>query len=265
MQLWPRAPHGTRQDPKIWYDLWTKAVVGYSRRRLTVASDKLTAIQSIASEMESQLPRQGDYLPLSGMWFGDLASQLLWYVESGVPRAVPGRAPSWSWASLDAKIGFIKGSRSGNAPTPAVQIRTIPDREELCALFGSRTSISSMRRVNEQEWKRASFPYNIMGLDGQIFAHGILDLDNRDDILRFGTRLWYFHISNEQHPSGLIVSYPIHTEEELRSDALDLLSLSGAKRIGVATIFQTSGETIHSATFQYVRPGRTEICPFYLI
>ncbi|KAK0707905.1 heterokaryon incompatibility protein-domain-containing protein [Lasiosphaeris hirsuta] len=248
--LWPRALDTTSQDSKEWYNLWRRALIGYSRRRLTMASDKLTAIQSIASEMQSRLPDPRDYLSASGVWYGDIANQLLWYVESGIPRRVPGRAPSWSWASLDAAIGFRRGSRgppkSGSSG-------------ELCRVQGSYRPVAVVKRVDELNWKRAGFPYDILGFDGQIFAHGVLDLDNRDDVLRSGSPFFYLHVSNEQHPSGLLLA--IKATTSLASTLCAFNAAELVSRVGVATIFHTSGETINPAVFQATEsfahgPGR---------
>ncbi|KAK0709390.1 heterokaryon incompatibility protein-domain-containing protein, partial [Lasiosphaeria miniovina] len=98
-QLWPRSL--ADNDPAKWYEFWKRAVIGYSRRRLTVPSDKLTAIQSLANEMAAHVPA-GSYIPEAGTWSGNMERELLWLVESGIARRpATKRAPTWSWASLD--------------------------------------------------------------------------------------------------------------------------------------------------------------------
>jgi hypothetical protein len=50
------------------------------------------------------------YVSFAGMWRGHINHDLLWHVQDG-PRSKPTnyRAPSWSWASLDARIGWTEG------------------------------------------------------------------------------------------------------------------------------------------------------------
>jgi hypothetical protein len=76
-----------------------------------------------------------------------------------------------------------------------------------------------------------------------LSCHGILDLDNRDNLLASipDRELIYLHLVNDQHPLGLIL--PKTTKG----------SPSGSffcwVRIRVATIFQTSGELIETQGF----------------
>lgn len=87
------------------YWTWADIVTAYRRCNLTKAEDKLIAFSGIAKEVQSLL---GGDTYLAGLWRSDLASELLWRVEScekadGSPSSRPStyRAPSWSWAAVD--------------------------------------------------------------------------------------------------------------------------------------------------------------------
>lgn len=90
------------------YRIWTSSVIEYTARALTKPSDKLPAIQSIATEMATAI--NDTYIPFAGMWKGNLNNELLWQVQDG-PRSKPAsyRAPSWSWASFDTSITWNNG------------------------------------------------------------------------------------------------------------------------------------------------------------
>jgi hypothetical protein len=94
---------GVRNNP---FAAWYRIVEIYSRRALTVRSDKLLAVAGLASLVQESL--RGTYG--AGLWKEDLQNGLGWYVvrhlaEPNVPNEAHGRAmeyiaPSWSWASL---------------------------------------------------------------------------------------------------------------------------------------------------------------------
>ena len=95
------------------YDFWRCTVERYMDCKLTYDEDKLIAIAGIASKLATVTGERY----LAGLWENSsLVEALLWYVpmqsqEDGSPskRTPPlnktgYRAPSWSWASLDARI-----------------------------------------------------------------------------------------------------------------------------------------------------------------
>ncbi|KAF2846576.1 HET-domain-containing protein [Plenodomus tracheiphilus IPT5] len=109
----------TSDSPAFQRDYWYGLVEDYSSRNLTKETDKLCALEGLASKIfEEQNP--GSYL--AGIWSDHLPSALLW-------RTVPPysrnrnqpispltafsprhpqvyRAPSWSWASIDGEISY---------------------------------------------------------------------------------------------------------------------------------------------------------------
>ncbi|KAF2118166.1 hypothetical protein BDV96DRAFT_488974 [Lophiotrema nucula] len=108
----------THLHPEIFaLELWKRIVEVYSRTAITKSEDKLVALSGMAGWMARRIgtPAQpATYV--AGLWTLHLASQLLWRVEPTF-RAIDGqfehltvapdkyRAPSFSWASLDAHEG----------------------------------------------------------------------------------------------------------------------------------------------------------------
>ncbi|KAK0507648.1 hypothetical protein JMJ35_009537 [Cladonia borealis] len=94
-------PLTSSQMHRAWNDL----VQHYTRCNLTMSKDKLVAISGIVKRLQPLF--KTDYL--AGLWRDDLLEQLLWHVEPS-DRFLAGekrpqyRAPSWSWASVDAPI-----------------------------------------------------------------------------------------------------------------------------------------------------------------
>lgn len=80
-------------------------MANYTQRSLTKGSDKLPAIQSTSSQMASSI--DDEYITAAGMWANNLVHDLLWQVKDGMSsRPEEYRAPTWSWAAVDAKIAW---------------------------------------------------------------------------------------------------------------------------------------------------------------
>ncbi|KAK7937826.1 HET-domain-containing protein [Apiospora aurea] len=81
----------------------------YSRRAMTNSSDKLVAISAIAKTIAVG----HGYTYLAGLFKESLPINLCWMTDEGLPKPRPKqyRAPSWSWAAVDATIRF--GGYSG--------------------------------------------------------------------------------------------------------------------------------------------------------
>ncbi|KAK4031535.1 heterokaryon incompatibility protein-domain-containing protein [Parachaetomium inaequale] len=99
---------------------WDRLAEAYSRRRLSVATDKLPAISGMARVLADRLP--GDEY-LAGIWKGNLLKGLSWFPSRGsrgLPAPVPAETwppspvdagiPSWSWAAYDGPIAFVGDS-----------------------------------------------------------------------------------------------------------------------------------------------------------
>ncbi|KUJ16762.1 HET-domain-containing protein [Mollisia scopiformis] len=85
---------------------WCDIVRDYSSRSITVASDKLPAVSGLARLCSKTT--SDEYV--AGLWKSDLLASLLWYTitwsGSQFSASSVYRAPSWSWASLDAEVNM---------------------------------------------------------------------------------------------------------------------------------------------------------------
>jgi hypothetical protein len=100
-------PIGTAYDKNKLLQLWMKVLKRYSSCGITLASDKMIALSGVASAF--QLLLDDEYY--AGVWKSNYAEQLCWRAAS--PRSKPSyrptpyRAPSWSWASVEAQVDDI--------------------------------------------------------------------------------------------------------------------------------------------------------------
>jgi hypothetical protein len=106
---------------------WRKNVVEpYSTRQLTKSSDKLVALSAIAFEFSKKLSDQY----LAGIWRADIERRgLLWHCRNGGNEVISG-SPSWSWASVDGSILYLRMSKIDWAHCPeviGVEYSTSPD------------------------------------------------------------------------------------------------------------------------------------------
>lgn len=135
------------QSGRRWEGGWISLVENYSHRKLTVEQDKLPAIAGLASVIIAET--KDTYC--AGLWAAHIYEDLCWRVyhreeyfnedNSGkdtpkkgkvvgcVTRPKEYRAPSWSWASLDAPIKYIPLSYSKLNAT-VIGISTMPARED---------------------------------------------------------------------------------------------------------------------------------------
>lgn len=108
--------HLTNAMPSVYcYELWKRVVEVYSKTLLTEPKDKLIALAGIAKIMSRRIFNGKDEDYIAGMWRKHLESQLLWRVdtvqENGKykphSRRPPNyRAPTFSWAAVDAERGI---------------------------------------------------------------------------------------------------------------------------------------------------------------
>jgi hypothetical protein len=84
---------------------WRRMIEEYSTKTLSFGSDRLPALSGLAKSN-----RDCPYEYLAGLWSNSLQFDLLWRVDkSDLPNATRPtvyRAPSWSWASVDAPISY---------------------------------------------------------------------------------------------------------------------------------------------------------------
>ncbi|KAJ9616389.1 hypothetical protein H2200_000107 [Cladophialophora chaetospira] len=101
--------------------VWMRITERYSCLDLTHDSDRAIALSGIAQEAAAS-GRGGKYL--AGMWWKNLAHQLLWEVVSNHRRPSEYLAPSWSWLSVFGRInyGYIRMDFHGHGARFDVEI-----------------------------------------------------------------------------------------------------------------------------------------------
>lgn len=80
---------------------WWSHIYQYTRCQLSDPTDKLPAIQGLATRMALEL-RLGSYI--AGMWEKSLIFDLGWWTSPRGTRPAAWRAPTWSWASINGKV-----------------------------------------------------------------------------------------------------------------------------------------------------------------
>lgn len=253
------------------YQHWQLFLAEYCHRDLTVATDKLPAIQSVAEEIKKVTGFE--YLPFAGMWLHNLRSKLLWFVVGVTDKSRPlrWRAPSWSWASVDGSLMFWQYPfRNTETSPPGTILHTLskcpfevlatdeshPDpRSETRGFLKVQTlvkHISRIQRLSEIPRERTFFPYDIFTVfktaDGDerdaIFAHGRLDFEEDEkDIPKAAGSLLYLHVDGELRTTGLILQRVFtSSESDSRGDSGGGVSgttvVNKWKRLGIGTIFK---------------------------
>ena len=87
-----------------WDTTWYTFIQDYTESSLTNMSDRLTALQGLASQIASVTDRRY----CAGLWIDQtLPLSLLWNASSPkMQRSDEYRAPTWSWDSIDGPIQF---------------------------------------------------------------------------------------------------------------------------------------------------------------
>jgi hypothetical protein len=228
------------------YERWRSFLVDYSSRQLSRQTVKLLPVRAVAQSMAAAT-NDDEYLEFAGVWEGDLAAQLLWYIEGDgtlktMPRAK--QAPTWSWAYRDAKIGFVHGTTDGALPPSLTERKFYVAKAAAgsLSLHGYSRKISGICPINSGDaWlaeMRKEYPWDLLVSESDnesvCIAHGALD--DPDAITSAHRELMYLHVTDEVHPTGLVL-------------ALDTRLGLAWRRIGVATIFEL-GELITDPPFQ---------------
>lgn len=162
----------------VWYDI----VAEYSDRRLTFAFDKLPALAGIASRIHDVT--RDDYL--AGHWRRELERSLFWRLETETACGHPGRvkeyrAPSWSWASVDAFTLFDYANLNPDEDLPTtIEILEASVDVEGKNPFGCVTAGKLVIKADiiRASWHEGSGSWRI---DGAVTTHG----DTQFDDLKF--------------------------------------------------------------------------------
>lgn len=181
---------------------WRQVVVDYSKRELTVETDKLPAISGLAQRYLHNKQRSDDVY-LAGFWRSSLQNDLCWYVlryttnqSSNPRRPIKYRAPSWSWAAVDAPVDFTDSSHQITLEFLHTSIQ-IAGRDPLGQVSGG--SLLLRAKIGEQLWIRQTF----------------------------GSDAWYYaHPLHESVPSEVLSASVPYSKATLRLDVSEALSVT---------------------------------------
>jgi hypothetical protein len=105
---------------------WTTLVSNYSRRRLTVLSDRLPALSGVAEKFQEAWGGEKYY---AGLWPKHFVEFLSWRHDlqlqgESLTRPSPCGSPSWSWASVEGpiKFEFKWGTEPGKSKVPGAEL-----------------------------------------------------------------------------------------------------------------------------------------------
>ena len=115
------------------HELWLGIVESYTRRNLTVASDKFRALSGVASRYwQATRTSTSNDVYLSGLWLQTFAEELVWGLDKARDQTLRTETdkiapPSWSWASLPAEsaIKFQANFR------PSAHFEVLKGREDV--------------------------------------------------------------------------------------------------------------------------------------
>lgn len=184
-----------QQQPVLIHDAWFDMVEDYSARGLTVPSDKLPALSSLADTVKEALWAAGckdQYC--AGIWREDIVRGLLWkgkydmFDPTRLSRATVYRAPTWSWAAFDGQVHWPARWRTIQPECEVVGVDVAMANPTGQVLGGVVTISGKLRRVDgfeaytEKDWKaRLSLSYShAVMLRGCRVADGDIDCGEGD-------------------------------------------------------------------------------------
>lgn len=227
-----------------WYDI----AENFSRRELTNPKDKLPAISGVAQKVGSLLGfGNEDYL--AGIWRTTLLMGLLWTVGSNplnsTPSPVkrvrrPGGAPSWSWASMDGEIYYVRGTTKGKILAQAISCETVPvvqgDYFGELASGALRLKFSYYMKVSFCE-KRFDTIYRLWDKSSRIRCSLFVDDGAEMERLGFSSQKDYKHAP--QTLTYCLGLYLVDSSKDIHGIAVCFDNKVGAfVRIGAATFYK---------------------------
>ncbi|KAH8665245.1 heterokaryon incompatibility protein-domain-containing protein [Tricladium varicosporioides] len=128
---------GRTTTREIFRNIWRNMIQEYTRLDLTFAKDRFPALAGLAKQMHSY--RKSEYY--AGLWTDSFIGDLLWeadygFEEQAEPRESDNKAPTWSWASVNAR-----GINYGNIGTMATQSRLVRCYDRIQTTFVKLLSI----------------------------------------------------------------------------------------------------------------------------
>jgi hypothetical protein len=161
------------------YGVWYMILAIYCVRQLTFASDKLPALAGIAGRIHDIT--KDAYL--AGHWRRDLDLSLFWKVETESSTGHPGRckeyrAPSWSWASVNASTLFDFAALALDRDFPTtIQVMEAHVQVDGKNPFGRVTGGSLVMQANvlRASWHKDSASWR---LEGSACPHGDIQYED---------------------------------------------------------------------------------------
>lgn len=117
---------------------WDSIVEEYSSRQTTYEEDKLPALDGLATRYHQST----GYTYLAGLWLEQMPRSLLWQRYYEATTSVNRTVPSWSWASLNTKAGYVYGYEDNVWVTESF----LPCAS-ICSWFGSPISVSTSQKA----------------------------------------------------------------------------------------------------------------------
>jgi hypothetical protein len=120
---------------------WRDILERYTKRKLTLSTDRLPAISGVATRFSRILA--DEYC--AGLWKSALTTELLWEVvdkENLASRPAQYQGPSWSWAAVNSSITFLSLEPSNSVDdhfsVVGVNIQPVKsDLDKFAAKFGA--------------------------------------------------------------------------------------------------------------------------------
>lgn len=161
------------------YRTWEKVVQAYTSCKLTLPSDKLPALSGLASRMARHWRIDETENYLAGLWRDDLQRGLMWRSFSVDGVAHPSRAPSWSWAYIDAPIHYSRKLDPKYVSIISASTRADPNDPHRSAQSGSLVIVAPLCVIKITSPKRKLTHEEIRQRDvkgiGEIPGTGIDD------------------------------------------------------------------------------------------
>lgn len=204
----PTSDTGLLPERELYFS-WAVFRIHYTQCALTKEEDKLVAIHGIAQQLGQAL---GDQL-VAGLWYNRLLEELCWFKFSSTNKPPPRkptkwRAPTWSWASSDARIWVsnttkfhrncknkqvwselenmdVKAKASGELEQASLRIRCKP----ICAVIKSHPSSDSEAKY--QVYGVLTFQNSRVDIQAQKSGDSEFDIE-MDDLEREEIR--YVHM-----------------------------------------------------------------------
>ncbi|KAI0533551.1 HET-domain-containing protein [Xylaria digitata] len=259
--LWPRSPDTSYEELLRRWELF---IDEYMLRSLTVSTDRLPAIQSVAEEMAAATGQK--YIQFAGMWQSNLRNELLWCVIFGeAKRPDTWRAPSWSWAAVEGPISLWQqdfrnsqqshlGSLLHSLSLHPFQVLEIgQDGPSVRSINPGFLKVRSLtKRFGRLQKHHGSggggsfFPYDLIidepcnhntpESETKVFAYGRLDTEDFTDLGISPTppgMFLYLHVNNDRRNTGLILWAQAYDQPR---------DFQAWVRIGTATLFLDRSE-----------------------